>query len=49
MLHVIYSTYLPVGVGVEAIILLKVKANEEMSECGIVLVRGSEGVIVRPI
>ena len=29
----IYSTYLPVGVGVGAIILLKVKADEEMLEC----------------
>ena len=40
------TTYLPVGVDVGAIILLKVKANEEISECGVVLVRASEGVIV---
>ena len=45
-IHLIYSIYLPVDVDVGAIILLEVKANEEMSECGVVLVRGSEGVIV---
>ena len=42
----IYSTYLPGGVGVGAIILLKVKANEELSERVVVRVRGSEDVMV---
>ena len=41
----IYSTYLPVGLGV-AKILLKVKSNVKSSVNGIVLVRGSSGVML---
>ena len=41
----IYSSYLPVDVGI-TIILLEVKTDEEIPRCDIVLVRGSEGVMV---
>ena len=41
----IYSSYLPVDVGI-TIILLEVKTDEDLPGCDIVLVRGSEGVMV---